>query len=121
SDLYIAKSYFPDRLLESIGLESVGSRPRRVRPQKRSKGRDPEKAITTELFVMGPRSAFRAWRSSLPRWEEDVAGADELPTIEQVAAPTPRDKIKGHLPKNGDAVFEVVLHSDAGTGANGVV
>jgi hypothetical protein len=118
---FIAKSYFPDKLLDSIGLEPVGSRPRRITPQKRSKGREPEETITTELFVMGPRSAFRAWRLSLPNWEKDVAGADELPTIEQVAAPTARGKIKGLLPKSGEAVLEVVLHDDAGTVANGVV
>ena len=118
---YIAKSYFPEKLLDSIGLEPVGSRPRRITPQKRSKGREPEEAITTELFVMGPRSAFRAWRSALPDWQDNVAGRDELATIEQVAAPAPRDKIKGRLPKDGDAVFEVVLHGDAATGPNGVV
>ena len=118
---YIAKSYFPERLFESIGLEPVGSRPRRVTPQKRSKGREPEETITTELFVMGSRDAFRTWRSSLPRWGEEVAGANELSTIEQVAALTPRDKIKGRLPKNGEIVFEVVLHSDAGAGANGII
>jgi hypothetical protein len=118
---FIAKSYFPDHLFEAVGLEPVGSRPRRVTPQKRSKGREPEEAITTELFVMGPRSAFRAWRSSLPGWDERKAGATELSTIEQVAAPTARDKIKGRLPKTGEAVFEVVLHSDAGTGPNGII
>jgi hypothetical protein len=118
---YIAKSYFPDKLLESVGLELVGSRPRRIKPEKRSRGREPEEAITTDLFVMGTRSAFRAWRSSLPHWDEDARGADELPAIEHVAAPAARDKIKGRLPKNGKAVFEVVLHSDAGAGANGIV
>jgi Subtilase family len=70
---------------------------------------------------MGPRSAFRAWRSSLPKWDEEIAGAADLPTIEQVAAPTAREKIKGRLPKSGEAVFEVVLHNDAGTGANGII
>ncbi|RUV65959.1 peptidase S8 and S53, subtilisin, kexin, sedolisin, partial [Mesorhizobium sp. M5C.F.Ca.IN.020.14.1.1] len=118
---YIAKSYFPERLFESVGLEPVGSRPRRITPQKRSKGREPEETITTELFVMGSRDAFRAWRNELPRWGEDVAGANELPTIEQVAAPSPRDKIKGRLPKSGRTVFEVVLHSDSGTGSNGII
>ena len=112
---YIAKSYFPDKLLESLGLNPVGSRPRRITPQKRSKGREPEETVTTELFVMGARSAFRAWRSSLPKWEQTaVTGADELPTIEQVAAPTARDKIKGRLPKAGEVVFEVVLHRESG-------
>jgi hypothetical protein len=118
---YIAKSYFPDKLFEAIGLETVGSRPRRIKPEKRSKGRDPEEAITTELFVMGPRSAFRAWREGLPDWQQDGVVAKELPTIEEVSAPTARDKIKGRLPKSGNVVFEVVLHSDAGAGANGVI
>src|SRR5262249_47439688 len=36
---YIAKSYFPEKLFESVGLQTVGSRPRRVKPEKRSKGR----------------------------------------------------------------------------------
>jgi hypothetical protein len=118
---YIAKSYFPDKLFESVGLEPVGSRPRRIKPQKRSKGREPEEAITTELFVMGTRDAFRAWRNTLPKWDEDVTGASELPTIEQVAAPTARDKIKGRLPKNGTTVFEAVLHSDSDASSNGII
>ncbi|SCB55030.1 Serine protease, subtilisin family [Bradyrhizobium shewense] len=118
---YIAKSYFPDKLLGTLGLEAVGSRPRRITPERRSKGREPEEAITTELFVMGPRSAFRAWRASLPKWNEDRSGAEELATIEQVAAPTAHDKIKGRLPKAGKVVFEAVLHSDAGSMSNGVV
>ena len=117
---YIAKSYFPERLLESLGLETVGSRPRRITPEKRSKGRDPEETITTELFVMGPRSAFRSWRSSLPDWRQQAPGAKDLASIEQVAAPTGREKIKGRLPKKGHVVLEVVLHS-AGTHAKSVV
>lgn len=118
---YIAKSYFPERLLEAVGLEPVGSRPRRITPQKRSKERKPEETLTTELFVMGSREAFRAWRSALPQWSEQVAGAGELATIEQVSAPTARDKIKGKLPKSGGTVFEVVLHSDSGIGRNGII
>ncbi|ATQ68969.1 MULTISPECIES: S8 family peptidase [Methylosinus] len=111
---YIAKSYFPEKLLEAVGLEPVGSRPRRITPEKRSKGREPEEAITTELFVMGPRSAFRAWRSQLVNFAEDAVGAKDLPSIEQISAPTARDKVKGRVPKTGKVVFEVVLHSSGG-------
>ena len=118
---YIAKSYFPDALFKALGLEPVGSRPRRITPEKRSKERPPEESITTELFVMGQRSAFRAWRSGLPNWNTHIPGATELTTIEQVAAPTVRDKIKGKLPKSGGTVFEVVLHTDAKLGENRVV
>lgn len=34
-------------------------------------------------------------------------------TVEEIAAPAVRDKIKGTLPVSGDAVLEVVLHADA--------
>ena len=118
---YIAKSYSPDGLLRAVGLESVGSRPSRVMPEKRSKSRPPEESLTTELFVMGPRSAFRSWHSSLPNWREGTFGATELSRIERVSTPTAQDKIKGEIPSYGDAVFEVVLHCDAALGENTVV
>jgi subtilisin family serine protease len=111
---YIAKSYFPDTLLRSLGLDPVGSRPRRITPEKRSKGREPQETLTTELFVIGSRASFRRWRTSLPKWGEEITGASELPTIEQVSAPAARQKIKGKLPKTGDTVFEAVLHGDVG-------
>ncbi|HLH93959.1 MAG TPA: S8 family peptidase [Xanthobacteraceae bacterium] len=118
---YIAKSYFPEKLFESVGLQPVGSRPRRIKPEKRSKGREPEETITTELFVMGPRTAFRTWRSALPSWHEDGTGAKDLTAIERMDAPSARDKIKGKLPKSGEVVFEVVLHNDGRTGQHSVV
>ena len=118
---YIAKSYFPNGLLRELGLEPVGSKPRRITPEKRSQERPPEESITTELFVMGPRSAFRAWRSDLPHWDANTSGAAQLNRIEQVDTPTAIYKIKGDLPKSGDAVFEVVLHGDTVFGRDGVV
>ena len=36
---YIAKSYFPSELLRDIGMDVVGSRPRKTTPIKRSGGR----------------------------------------------------------------------------------
>ena len=60
---------------------------------------------------VGPREAFRTWRTALPNRREDVPGAEEITTIEQVAAPTVRDKIKGKLPKSGEIVFDV-LHAE---------
>lgn len=109
---YIAKSYFPTELLRAVGLEAVGSRPRVVKPEKRSRERQPEDAVTTELFVAGARSAFRAWANGLPNWDEQSRAATELVAIEEVHAPTAREKIKGDLPDQGKIVFEVVLHAD---------
>jgi hypothetical protein len=110
---YIAKSFFPTELLDAVGLQSVGSRPRRVTPEQRSRDREPVEALTTELFVMGKRSALRRWSVQLPAWTASARGAQDLVGIEAVTAPGEKQKIKGALPKVGDMVFEVVLHTDA--------
>lgn len=109
---YIAKSYFPADLFRAIGVEPIGSKPKTITPQQRSKDRQPEPAITTELFVLGDRSAFSRWAEQLPRWVESMSGAAALAEIEEIAAPAVEDKIKGHLPQKGTLVYEVVLHAD---------
>ena len=110
---YIAKSYYPLELLRSVGVTPVGSRPTRIKPEKRSKGRAPKETITTEIFVAGSRTAFRQWSSELPQWREIHAGGRDLLAIEDISAPEPKEKIKGPLPPEGQSVFEVVLHADA--------
>jgi hypothetical protein len=113
---YIAKSYFPGDLLRSVGLTSVGSRPRRVTPGKRSRGREPVETATTELFLKGTRRAFRRWSEQIGAWRPDADGAKQLPTIEEVAVPAPADKLI-HIEDAGKTgVFEVVLHADEESG-----
>ena len=86
---YIAKVFFPSGLLRAVGLEAVGSRPKRVTPEKRSRNRKAEEALTTELFLAGTRSAFRRWSDGIGAWEEDRDGADALVSIETIEAPKP--------------------------------
>ena len=109
---YIAKSYFPTELLRAVGLTTVGSRPRKVLPKKRSRGREPEEALTTQLFVMGRRSAFRRWDATISEWPGDDGVSRAFTTIEDVHAPSVDEKIKGSLPDHGDIVFEIVLHTE---------
>lgn len=118
---YIAKSYFPLELLRSAGLTTVGSKPRQITPDKRSKDREPEPAVTTELFVMGARERFRTWHRSLPHLNVDLGSANELITIEEISAPVASEKIKGGLPVGGSIPFEVVLHTDALLGESKVL
>lgn len=118
---YIAKSYYPLDLFRTAGLTPVGSRPRRITPEKRSKDRMPEPTLTTEFFVMANRKAFRAWESSLPAWTDGTQLAKELVTIETISVPFADEKIKGTVPRSGDAVFEIVLHADALAGEQTVL
>lgn len=110
---YIAKSYFPHELLTAAGVTAVGSRPRKIKPEKRSKDRPPEEAITTELFVIGSREVLRRWSARLPDWQESERGGRDLLAVEDISAPSPDAKIKGALSAQDRSVFEVVLHTDA--------
>lgn len=109
---YIAKSYFPHELMRDVGIEVIGSRPKKTTPEKRSRDRAPEAAITTELFAKGRRAAIRSWSEQLPSWQADRGAANALISIEEVSAPVPHTKIKGILPEQGRMAFETVLHAN---------
>jgi hypothetical protein len=107
---YIAKSYHPEDLLRATGLEAVGSRSRKITPEKRSQKRVPEEKTTTELFLMGKRQAFMQWAAQMPSWNESTPGAKQIIEIEQISFPNPTSKIKGINPEEEAMVFEVILH-----------
>jgi len=109
---YIAKTYYPSELLRSVGLETVGSRARKIIPDKKSKDRIPVEAVTTELFVIGKKTAFRNWSSNIQNWNEIYPGAKEIVEIEEVRFPDPINKIKSTISEEQKIVYEVVLHLD---------
>lgn len=115
---FIAKSYFPADLLRAVGLSSVGSRPRQITPSKKSKGREPEPTVTTELFVYGKRQAFRKWATELPKWNEIQSGAGQLVEIEEISVPKPEEKVKSVNENTETSVFEVVLHMNEAISEN---
>lgn len=108
---FIAKTYFPSDLLKSIGLESIGSRARRVKPEKKSKDREPEETITTELFVIGKRKSFAKWAENFASLDQEDPGAEQIQGIEEISFPSTEEKIKIDETTNTE-VFEVVLHLD---------
>lgn len=118
---FIAKSYYLSDLLREAGLEAVGSKPNRITPDKRSRGRAPKEAMTTDIFVVGTRTALRKWAASVENWNPDSKAAKELARIEKITAPSVEDKIKGRIPKHGDLVYEVVLHTDESEGEGSVI
>ena len=108
---YYAKSHFPAGFLRSGGLRAVGSRARRVRPDKRSHDREPEEAVTTELFVAGSRSSFHRLAEEVPRWRLDSTGGRHLPAIEQVSAVKAEERMRPLTKGREMLPLEVVLHA----------
>ncbi len=108
-----AKSGFPEALMQDVGIEVVGSRPRAMSPDKRAQGRASREVITTELFAIGHRDDIRNWSQQLPDWRSDRHSARSLLSVEEVSAPLPQSKIKGSFADEGRVTVEVVLHSAA--------
>jgi len=114
---YLAKSYYPGRLIQEAGLQAVGSRPARVQPKKttRNKGK-PREETSTQLFVAGPRKNFRRWANTLGAWQEDTVGAADLLKIESFDTFDVEKKIAPGLPpRRKGLLLEVALHANAQT------
>ena len=108
---YIAKSYYPGTLFHQLGLEAVGSRPRKLTPERSTRKKGPVLTETTEIFVAAPRSTFRSWAHALPAWSSARPGADDLPKIEQIRADSPDDRIRLIKSALDELYLEVVLHA----------
>ena len=107
----LAKSYFPSGLLRVLDLETVGSRPKLVEPENWTKKRDPEPSPSTELFVAGPRAAFRRWAETLQDWSATSDGAGDLPRVEAVRAFAPAERLRRIEGDQERILLEVVLHA----------
>jgi len=107
---YLAKSYFPGGLLQEVGLRSIGSKSRMIKPQKRSHNREPKEMLTTQLFVAGARSSFKKFADTLPRWLATSPNARQLPAIEEIAAIPPTARMRP-LPRQKEVPLEIVLHA----------
>ncbi len=106
---YLAKSFFPKLLLDQVGLSSVGSRTRRIKPRHQTQKKAPPEAETTELFVAGTRAALSNFPAFARSLNEQMPVAEQFARIETFAAMTPTDRL--HLEgRTVGHVFEVGLH-----------
>lgn len=106
---YIARSYFPGKLLRESKLQSVGSRTVKITPDKWARKTPPVKTSSTEIFVAGKRSAFRNLSNLVKELDPNSLEAEELARIELFAAVNPKDRIID-LGSEKTRYFEVGLH-----------
>lgn len=90
---YIARSYFPGKLLKASSLKSVGSRTVKITPERWKRTGVPTSSSTTEIFVAGSRSAFRNLSNVVSALDPESKEAEELTRIEIFAAVNPEDRI----------------------------
>lgn len=84
---FLAKTKFPSALLSGIGLRAVGSRARRIRPEKwtaKHKHTTDNEAETVELYVAGAAESFDNWVKLLDLGSQYFRGVDELGRIEDI-------------------------------------
>lgn len=107
---YIAKTAFPAELLRSAGLEAVGSRPRRIMPEKHTGKKDNKERLTTEIFVKGTRKQFATLNQQFQELDPSTNAGKQLSGIEVISFPTAATKLK-NIPEQGNSIpYEVVLH-----------
>jgi len=83
---FLAKTAFPGALFAGVGLRAVGSRVRRISPEKWTPKhkKSPDEAETIELYMAGTPESFERWSQSLDLETEIFHGAEELARIEDV-------------------------------------
>ena len=108
---YYAKSHYPAGFLREAGLRTVGSRAKTVTPEQRSRGREPKAAVTTELFVAGPRDSFHRLADQVPSWQPDSPAAKQLTAIEKVSALEAEERMRPLTKAKGKHPLEIVLHA----------
>lgn len=108
---YLAKTYYPADLLKTYGLDTVGSRAREVSPEKWTKKRPQASAVTSELFVSGPRRRFGQLAAEIDRLQEANPGAPDLIKIEDFRVQQAEEKLKPFRSEDAEPLLEIVLHA----------
>ena len=108
---YVAKSYYPAELLRTYRLETIGSRSRTVSPEKSTRKKPVESAVTSELFVAGTRAHFREFVSGVDRMRSSAPAAGDLIKIEDFRVQSAEEKLKPFRSDDEEPLLEVVLHA----------
>lgn len=83
---FLAKTLYPGALLAGIGVRAVGSRARKITPEKWTTAHKSgvNEAETIELYVAGTPQSFEQWATGLELGADYLRGFDELPRIEDI-------------------------------------
>ena len=109
---FLAKSYFPQQLLNQFNLRHVGSKGALIHPRVSLRKVEPEDGeAAAVLFIAGTRDSFEALDSGL--WKDRLSKTfqDDYRKIEDFRLFSPEQKIKWIDDSSGELELEVVLHA----------
>ena len=108
---FVSKSDFPEDLLRSAGLRSIGSRSAEIAPEKWGVRRHPDQASTDQIFVAGTRTSFAQWVEGFRRLTESSRVSEDFGKVEDLSAFKADTKVQS-IPTDRDSVMlEIVLHN----------
>ncbi|MDY4280703.1 MAG: S8 family peptidase [[Pasteurella] mairii] len=108
---FLAKSYFPVKLLNKFSLQSIGSKAVSIKPRKdiKRKGRR-EEYTTACIYVSGKKENFQDFLDTLNEDKLNKSLKDDFITLENISTLTTSDKIKNF--DNDEVVaVEIALHT----------
>lgn len=110
---YISKSDFPIKLFDNLGLRSIGSRAKKVSPQKWGIDKHPSEAQTEEIFVAGQRKRILNLERMVDTLTSQSPEARDLIHIEGISFPLPTAKLKYFSDQDLEkqSWLEIVLHN----------
>lgn len=115
---YLAKSYYPTKLLSALSMEPIGSKSRVLQvaskpPTSTSRSKKPAAAprVTSQLFVAVPRSVVADLAPTIEQWQEQQPGADELRRIEELTHVSHLHRARPLPDATPEPLLEVVLHA----------
>jgi subtilase family protein len=107
---YIAKSYFPNSLLRSVGLESIGSKSCSVIPRKWHKKGEVSLISSTELFVAGKIHVFESLSEWVMGFQSGSTEANDLAHIEYISGLSIEERFRRGDEDQDLDFYEIAIH-----------
>lgn len=108
---FLAKSYFPVKLLNKFSLQNIGSKAVSIKPRKNIKKKGWREEYTTAcIYVSGKKENFQNFLDTLNEDKLNQSLKDDFITLESISILTISDKVKSF---NNDEVVavEIALHT----------
>lgn len=108
---YLAKSYYPRKLFDLYGLQDVGSKAVKIKPEKWAIKNPPDEGLSSCIYVSGTKKQYKDMLNHIKGEDSDEQSLSYLRTIETIENFNGVEKIKRISDIDGKLKLEIVLHA----------